>query len=179
MIGPESTLAEIALIVCSALNEAGITAVLTGGSAATYYAPDAYQSHDLDFIITLKGAALGAPVLASLGFVETNQFYRHPATRFTLDFPAGPLAVGDDDISVWRTERVGQQLLHVLTPTDCCRDRLASFLFWDDFSGLEQALAVARARRADVDLQSIEAWCRREQQLEKFELFVGRLNSQA
>ncbi len=29
-----------------------IRAALTGGSAATFYAPDAYQSRDLDFVIT-------------------------------------------------------------------------------------------------------------------------------
>jgi len=34
--------------------------VLTGGSAATFYAPHAYQSDDLDFVITLRGNGDGA-----------------------------------------------------------------------------------------------------------------------
>lgn len=37
----------------TALTEAGVTAVLTGGSAATFYAPHAYQSGDLDFVVTM------------------------------------------------------------------------------------------------------------------------------
>jgi hypothetical protein len=109
VIGPQSTLAEVALIVCSEFSKVGITAVLTGGSAATFYAPEAHQSHDLDFVITMRGATHGGPSLAALGFAQKNQFYAHPQTRFTIDFPPGPLAVGDDTITEWRTERVGSQ----------------------------------------------------------------------
>ena len=176
VIGPNASLGDVALEVCTALHEAGTTAVLSGGSAATWYAPDAYQSFDLDFIITLHGPG-GGEVLRALGFVESGQIYRHPATHFTLDFPKGPLAVGEDTLSEWRTERRGDQLLHVLTPTDACRDRLASFLFWNDFSGLEQALAVANARRREVELPLIEDWCRRERHSPKFELFKARLGA--
>ncbi len=174
MIGPKSTLAEVAFIVCTALNRVQLTAVLTGGSAATYYAPDAYQSRDLDFVITVHAPGGGA-ALASLGFTEVGQVYRHPATHFTVDFPRGPLAVGSEPITSWRTARRRKGLLHVLTPTDSCRDRLASYLFWNDFSGLEQALAVARAHRSEVDLATVGAWCSREGQGPKFELFKSRL----
>lgn len=174
MIGPKSTLAEVAFAVCTALDRISITAVLTGGSAATYYAPDAYQSRDLDFIVTLQAPGGGAE-LEELGFIERGQVYRHPHTHFTLDFPRGPLAVGDDLITEWRTDRRAGELLHVLSPTDSCRDRLASFLFWNDFSGLEQALGVARAQRRRVDLAKVEAWCRKEGHLAKFVLFQSRL----
>lgn len=69
----------------------------------------------------------------------------------------------------------GSEVLHVLSPTDCCRDRLASYLFWNDFSGLEQALGVAAAERIDLDV--IEKWCKRERQSKKFALFAERLRS--
>ena len=46
----QSSLREISFCVCSALDGVGVTAVLTGGSAATIYAPDAIQSFDLDLI---------------------------------------------------------------------------------------------------------------------------------
>lgn len=67
-------------------------------------------------------------------------------------------------------------MLHVLSPTDCCRDRLASLLFWNDFSGLEQAIAVQQARAAEVNLNLIEEWCRKEGYPEKFALFSSRLS---
>lgn len=174
MIGVKSTLADIAFIVCSALDRVSITAVLTGGSAATYYAPDAYQSRDLDFVLAVHAAG-GAAELRKLGFTESGQVYRHPDTHFTIDFPHGPLAVGGELITSWRTDRRAGELLHVLTPTDCVRDRLASFLFWNDFSGLEQALAVARTQRRKLELAKVEGWCRKEGHPGKFELFKSRL----
>lgn len=63
----------------------------------------------------------------------------------------------------------------MLTPTDSCRDRLASYLFWNDFSGLEQALAVQRARPDDVDLKLVREWCHREGHVQKYDLFAARL----
>ena len=61
-----------------------------------------------------------------------------------------------------------------MSPTDSCRDRLASFLFWNDFSGVEQALAVLRAYSTEVEFDAIRAWCKREGQLEKFSIFESR-----
>lgn len=78
-------------------------------------------------------------------------------------------------MTTWSTIKRRREVLHVLSPTDSCRDRLASFLFWNDFSGLEQALAVQRARPDEVDLKSVRAWCRREGHAQKFELFASRL----
>jgi hypothetical protein len=165
----------VAFAVCTALSRAGYTTVLTGGSAATYYAPAAYQSKDLDFVITLQGKA-GEDALASLGFKRKGDFYEHAKSPFPLEFPPGPLGIGEDLVTTWSTIKRKREVLHVLTPTDCCRDRLASYLFWNDFSGLEQALAVHRAQPQQVDLKAVKAWCRREGHAQKYELFSSRLS---
>lgn len=177
MITPTSSLVEIAFEVCTALDARGYTAVLTGGSAATFYAPDAYQSEDLDFVLAFGGGG-GAEALRALGFSEQGGTYRHPQSRFSLEFPAGPLAIGEDAVTTWRTFRKGNELLHVLSPTDSCRDRLASYLFWNDFSGLEQAIAVRSAQAAEVDLEAVKAWCAREGHAKKYELFATRVGAQ-
>ena len=160
--------------MCTALDRAGYQAVLTGGSAATYYAPNAYQSYDVDFVITLRGEG-GEDVLASLGYRRKGNYYVHHDAPFPLEFPKGPLAVGEDLIKSWTTVEREGEVLHVLSPTDCCRDRLASFLFWNDFAGLEQAIAVFHARSSEVDLSAIEDWCRREGHPEKYALFASRI----
>lgn len=67
MITATSTLTDVAFAVCTAMDGAGFTVVLTGGSAATYYAPEAYQSRDVDFVITLRGKA-GEKALESIGY---------------------------------------------------------------------------------------------------------------
>jgi hypothetical protein len=173
MITATSTLTDVAFAVCTVMDRAGFAVVLTGGSAATYYAPEAYQSRDIDFVITLHGKA-GQEALESIGYKRKADYYVHDLATFPLEFPPGPLAIGEDLITEWSTVRREREVLHVLSPTDSCRDRLASFLFWNDFSGLEQALAVANAK-APVDLESIGRWCRREKQTDKFSLFLARL----
>lgn len=86
--------------------------------------------------------------------------------------------IGDDHITAWSTVRRGDEVVHVLTPTDSCRDRLAAFLFWNDFSGLEQALAVCSAR-PDVDLAVVRDWCQRCGEPKKWALFAGRVGARA
>lgn len=147
---------------------------MTGGSAATFYAPRAYLSEDIDFVITLRGAG-GEDALRNVGYQRKGDYYVHPSSRFSLEFPPGPLAIGDDLVDSWKTFRRKGQLLHVLSPSDSCRDRLASFLFWNDFRGLQQALDVYMAQRKKIDLDLIRRWCLREHQGDKFQLFKERL----
>ncbi len=130
-------------------------------------------------MITAKTSLVGVAfevctALAALGYQREGDFYRHTSSPFPLEFPPGPLAIGEDLITTWNTERRRKQLLHVLTPLDSCRDRLASYLFWNDLSGLEQALAVHRARADEVDLEELRGWCLREGQAKKFELYEAR-----
>ncbi|MHB8635113.1 MAG: hypothetical protein ACYC96_01420 [Fimbriimonadaceae bacterium] len=69
---------------------------------------------------------------------------------------------------------MGEFLLHILSPTDCVRDRLAGFLFWQNgFSALEQAVGVAMAVGANLEV--IREWCRTEGKLDRFETFRARL----
>lgn len=169
----QSTLTDVAFVVCTALSRRGFVAVLTGGSAATFHAPEAYVSRDLDFVLTLRGQH-GERALRDIGFERTGNFYRHPEAPFALDFPPGPLAVGEDLITRWDTHRRGDEVLHVLTPQDSVRDRLASWLFWNDLNGLEQALAVHFAHETGVSLDALRAWAQRENQARQFEAYEQR-----
>lgn len=169
-------------------------AVLSGGGAATVYAPEAYQSRDLDFIVRFWASSSDFPAeapLRELGFIRSGTLYTHPETVFTLEFPIGPLSVGEEEILSWRTLTrvvnpdgnwsdgpfVDNQgyLLHILNPTDCVRDRLAWFLHYNDFSGLSQAVSVAR--KQDVDLEIIKRWCEAEGAAQKFKIFLANLNA--
>jgi len=173
-ITPATSLRDLAFIVCTALHCQGTTAVLSGGGAATVYAPEAYQSRDLDFILGFWSALGGESdaALRALGFTQHGGTYSNAATPFTLEFPAGPLMVGEERIFEWDTLTQGEYLLYILQPTDCVRDRLAWFLFNNDFSSLEQALAVAT--RHPIDLEAIENWARREGVSRQFAFFRSR-----
>lgn len=158
-------LAAVAFAVCSALERAGETAVLCGGSAAAYYAADRYASRDVDFV--LHGAAARRTVdraLAQIGYERAagGWWYSHPLLPFTIDFPVGPLAIGREKITAWRTERRGDEILHLLAPLDVVRDRFLHYWAWGDEGALAVAVAVARRRAADVDLVAFRAWTERE-----------------
>jgi len=172
-ITSEISLRDLAFIVCNALSEAGTIAVLTGGSAATFYAPEAHQSRDLDFVIHFSGEASEQP-LSNLGFEKKNSMYVHPLTPYTLEFPRGPLAVGDEIIENWNHLKENGKILHVLTATDCVRDRLAAFIHWNDYASLDQAVAVAR--RHEIDLQLIQRWFLKESTASKYEIFASKLS---
>jgi hypothetical protein len=176
-IGKQSSLREVAFTVCSALEDIGTTAVLTGGGAAILWAPHAVQSLDLDFILVAASQELGPGILEKLGYHLENDRYVHPTNPLFVEFPPGPLTIGGEIVTDFETLQEGKRILHLLTPTDSCRDRLAGFLFWSDRGSLEQALAVARARGEEVDLRRIEAWCQAEGQADKFQEFTRALGA--
>lgn len=177
-ITASTTLKDLAFIVCTALDQSGIKAVLTGGGAATVYAPEAYQSRDLDFILSYQSSIKSgsAKPLIELGFSESGGVYRHPSTPFPVEFPPGPLAIGDEIIRSFDTIRDANRVLHILTPTDCVRDRLSWFLYNNDYAGLDQAVVVAKSQIIDIEL--VRRWCSVQDETRKFDLFLARLANQ-
>ncbi|HVS12252.1 MAG TPA: hypothetical protein VMS76_20495 [Planctomycetota bacterium] len=171
-IDRKTPLHDVAFEVCTALDRVGTRAVLTGGSAATFYAPSAVQSQDLDFVLTLGGTG-GEPLraLEDLGYTRAGQHYTHAVNPYFLEFPQGPLAIGDELIETWDTPHEGDRLLHVLLPTDSCRDRLMWFYLEKDRGALEQALAVYAAQAGRIDLARIRRWSRKEGATEGFQEF--------
>ena len=166
----------LAFEVSTALTAGGIPAVLTGGAAAMYWSGGAYQSYDLDFVVTmwLKDGSEGR-VMEAIGFERFRRYWRRAGSEFFVEFPPGPLMVGQDDVESWATERRGDQTLQILTPTDSVRDRLCAFYFWRDISALLPAIEIAL--RQDVDLGLIADWSRREGESERFDEFSRRLRA--
>ncbi|ARU42018.1 hypothetical protein CCB80_13060 [Armatimonadetes bacterium Uphvl-Ar1] len=161
-ITKNSTLEEIAFIVCSEFSSIGKTIVLTGGSAATVYAPEAYQSRDLDFMIRFANTgSRSIELLTSMGYkVGPSATYFHNESPITLDFIAGEIMVGETHIGSWNTLQKGAQLLHILHPEDSVCDRLASYLYWNDISALSAAAGIIRNNI--VDLKKIKNWLETE-----------------
>lgn len=168
-----STLQDVAARVSRALTDAGITAVLTGGAAVTLYANNQYQSWDLDFVTAAPMKDLSA-VMAGLGFTRgAGRHFEHPSCRFVVEFVAWPVTLGDEVVHRWARRRTPAGTLHILTPTQCVKDRLAAFFHWRDGQSLEQALLVARSNR--VSMKELERWAGAEGHGGDFEEFHRRL----
>ena len=171
----ELTREELAALVCATLDRHGVRVVLSGGGAASIYAPNPYESMDLDFIAIGLSRKVDSAML-ELGFAKPRQrHWTHPDTRFWVEFPPGPVQVGDEVVHTFAERRTALGTLRILTPTDCVLDRLAWFYHARDEQGLEQAVAVAAAH--EVDLERIERWSAQERKSAEFERFRARLTS--
>lgn len=179
MIGPDTPLEDLAAIVSEALERSGVAAVLCGGAVVSIYSHNAYQSHDLDFV-TSDGLRSIETVMKGLGFVRgRGRHFVHPATDFTVEFPAGPVMIGDAPVTEVARHATPAGVVRLLTPTDAVKDRLAAFLHWNDRQGVEQAVHIIR--RQAVDVGKVEAWALSEpgQARERYALVRERLRRAA
>lgn len=160
-ITEQSAVEEVAAIVSDALENAGITATLSGGSAVTIYSENAYLSQDLDFVTSAMVADL-EPVLKSLGFENTRvprlSQFSHPKVKWYVEFPPSPLTFGHlyvnpADCAVLELP-VGR--LRIITPTHSVMDRLAAAYAWKDAQSRDQAIMVAANQ--DIDWEALKAW---------------------
>lgn len=144
-INASSTLQDVAAIVSSSLEHAGIAATLSGGAAVSIYSNNEYQSKDLDFVTGALIADL-TPVLTGLGFVHTGvprmSQFSHPLIGWFIEFP----------------------------PTQSVMDRMAAAIAWKDAQSREQAVLVAANN--DIDWNDLQVWFKNEGQSDtEFERF--------
>jgi hypothetical protein len=173
-INAQLTREEVAALVCATLESRGIEVVLSGGAVVSIYTENAYESFDLDFIQTGLTRKV-APAMEELGFHKEARYWKHPATRYWVEFPPGPVQVGDDIVRVFSKRPTSFGDLRLLTPTDCVMDRLAGYYHWNDLQNLDQAVAVAR--RHSIDFQRIEEWSSRERSTDRYRHFLTRVES--
>jgi hypothetical protein len=62
----------------------------------------------------------------------------------------------------------------MLSATDCVRDRLAAFYYWEDRQALEQAILVCLAQR--VNMREVGRWSRAEGHASGFAEFRRELS---
>lgn len=81
-LATDTSLEELAVLVSQTLEQAGIRAVLSGGSAVSLCSQNEYQSQDLDFVSSADLKAIGAAI-APLGFyrVKKSRQFEHDDTQ--------------------------------------------------------------------------------------------------
>jgi hypothetical protein len=165
---------ELAAYDCSKLEEKGIETVLSGGSCVEIYSQGRYTSDDIDLIDRFNGGHTAIrQVMIDMGFREHNRYFVHEETEYFIEFPRGPLGVGDAPVHDIATREEETGILKLLTPTDCIKDRLAAYYHWDDLQSLEQAVCVAQQNV--FDMEAIEVWSANEKMSDKFMDFQKRL----
>ena len=174
----EMSIGESAAYIAENLRHNDINVVLSGGSCVSIYTENLYQSYDLDFIeVGMAGRKKIAAVLMKLGFMEKNRYFVHPDSPFFLEFPSGPLAIGDEPVSEIAELEFETGTLRLLSPTDCVKDRLANYYHWKDKQCLEQAIMVAET--SWIDLKEVERWSLHEGMEDAFREIMTRFLKKA
>ncbi len=166
------TTEQLCAYVSNHLQEEGISVVLVGGACVTIYSGNRYQTTDLDFVeryYTKRKDLIAS--LEKIGFTERDRYFVHPDTRYFLEFPSGPISVGDEPIHDYAEIETEFGKLVLLSATDICKDRLAAFYHWRDEQSLSQAINIAAEN--EVDIENIKRWSEAEGMLDKFERFIS------
>jgi hypothetical protein len=167
---------DFALNICDYLIKNDIKLALSGGACVAIYTDNKYMSYDLDFVlISDEKQKKIKHLLLEIGFYEDGMFYKHLDSQYFLHFLSPPLSIGDEPVTCVHEIKKGGLLLRLLSPTDCARDRLAAYYYWDDRQSLEQAIMVARDQK--VNFSEIKRWSIRENQYEKFKIFLKTINA--
>jgi len=165
---------ELAAYVQSALQKEGINVVLSGGSAVSFYSSNKYVSKDLDLINANFARSRDIKsVMENLGFQEKGRYFINRETEYFVEFPDGPLSVGEEPVKEISDFELATGTLHVISATDCVKDRLCAYYFWNDQQGLAQAVLVTKGQR--VDLKEVKRWSIAEGKEQEFGVFQSKL----
>jgi len=166
--------AELAAYIQDILQHEGIKVVLSGGSAVSFYSTNKYVSKDLDLINTnfAKRSQIKS-AMEKIGFKEQGRYFANPETKLFVEFPDGPLSVGQEPVKEISEFKLATGILRVVSATDCVKDRLCAFYFWNDQQGLAQAILVTESQ--NVDLREIKRWSRVEGKEKEYEIFEKQL----
>lgn len=133
---------ELWKLVGTHLANNGLDAVLVGGAVVSIYSEGAYRSGDLDFIIRSFFKDSLPRLMNEIGFEKKGRHYVHPECKHLfVEFPPGPLEIGDDQDINPREEVVDGTSIKILSPTDCIKDRLATYIHFEAQEGLDQAVS--------------------------------------
>lgn len=167
---------ELAAYVQSHLAREGIQVVLSGGASVSFYTRNEYVSKDLDLInVNFAKRQKIKAAMERIGFSEKGRHFVHPQTKYIVEFPDGPLSVGEEPVKEISEIETATGILRVISPTDCVKDRLCAYYYWGDQQGLAQAVLVARDNK--IDLKEVERWSKGEGKAKEFKVFKDRLSS--
>jgi hypothetical protein len=155
------------------LKKHDIDTVLVGGAVVSVYTDGAYQSGDLDFVkLDLFTTGL-EKAMKEIGFERkgTRHYINDECKHLFVEFPGGPpLGIGEDNEIVPDEVEVEGHIIKIYSPTDCVKDRLASYIHFNAPECLDQAVMVAK--KHPVNYEKIKSWCIAEKGEKQWEDFL-------
>jgi len=136
-----------------------IDTTLVGGAVVAIYSSGMYRSGDLDFVnMNNREEMIIDEALQELGFKKKGRHFEHQKCKHIfIEFVPPPLAIGSDYTIKPLEISVEGITIKILSPTDCVKDRLASYIYFDARECLDQAVLVAAKQK--VVLKDVKGWC--------------------
>ncbi|MBN1282478.1 MAG: hypothetical protein JXA24_01735 [Proteobacteria bacterium] len=161
---------QIAAAVSRHLSQAGYDPVLTGRACAAAYIGARIKPKTLDFVLTEYEVPELAEAMRTIGFMRSG-LYNYVSRRSPVDvvFSPPPLAVGDHLVKETAVMKAKGGSIRLLTPTDCCRQRLSMYYRWGDREAFDDAVELALCHEIDMDL--VKRWSDWEWCSDRFEEF--------
>ncbi len=158
------------------LKKKGIDTILVGGAVVAIYSEGIYKSGDLDFVLGSLFTKGLPEAMETLGFEKKSRHYVHPECgHLYIEFPGTiPLGIGEDYSIIPDEVDVDGVKIKIYSPTDCVKDRLATYIYFKDRDGLDQAVLIAK--KCSVNFESIKRWCVNEQNEPTFDEFIKLLS---
>ncbi len=157
------------------LKKHNVDTILVGGAVVSIYSEGAYESGDLDFVLTDMFVKNLPSLMNEIGFIKKGgRHYEHPECKHLfVEFPSSFLEIGEDNQVIPDEVSLEGVKIKILSPTDCVRDRLAGYMHFKSRDNFDQAILVAK--KHPVNLDKVKKWCAGEKHLEVFEEFVEAL----
>ena len=168
---PKITIDKLAAIVCKQLEKNNIDATIVGGACVSIYSENKYVSSDID-IVSFNELKDIKPILAEIGFLQKGKgnIFDRKNCPFYLQFVSPPLAIGREPVKKTNLIKTKMGTIKLLTATDCVKDRLAAYFYFNDPQSMEQAVLVAKQNK--VSLSEVKKWAEKENQIEKYNNFA-------
>jgi hypothetical protein len=166
---------ELAALICETLKRAGLQVTLSGGACAEIYSNSKYVTGDLDFVTNYfwpENDKKIEQVMTSLGFKRSGRIYTNNTIAYTVEFPPGPLSIGEQYQIKPIELKLSNGNLSMLSPTDSVKDRLTGYFYGNDAQCLEQAVMICQMNKVEID--EIRDWAKKEDRPEKFKVFEKR-----
>lgn len=162
---------KFAAAVVHQLEKHNISCVLVGGACVSIYTNERHESKDLDFISPYSHESI-ALALAEIGFVKKGRYFHHPNSELYVEFPTGPIAIGNEvPVKPAAELKVAGTSIKMYSPTQSVMDRLAAWFHWNDRRSLIHAIWICE--KHPVNISKIKKWATKEKAAESFEQFLN------
>ncbi|WP_373004172.1 hypothetical protein [Sulfurimonas sp.] len=160
-ITSEMGIVELGSYICTELEKEGVDVALSGEACMEIYSKK-FASYDIDLIERYSTQHKTImKVMEKLGFEQDRgKYFKHKNNQYMVEFPTGPVTVGDEFVKEFATIETEFGLLRLLSVTDCIKDRLSAFVYHFDEECLYQAVDVALNNK--IDYENLDKWVTNE-----------------